>query len=637
VFIASSREAIDDGWLLRALVFAEERLEKEDVTVKFLPWNVAFEAGDMTADRLINLADTVGAAIVVFTADDRTESRGDKGPAPRDNLVLEAGLFLNSLGFERVLLLREAESKIPTDLLGVNLPSFRKPAGEDAPSQVAVQDLGKKICDFVRSAFARSQMGADSSVTRAMMKSLKRVDKESVEVRNAILGRTRQEDPIVLRDAPMAYVDAVHEVKSTFLATTYLDSAFWTMKQLPVIEANKDLLDRLADAEGSTARRLILLSQPVEEELRAQQTRRRCLRSTHPRQVERMDREFNDFTKANMNLVNSGFDVRVVYDHNELWKYLPEGMHFSPGDTELAVFDEDRIDIYSGFAQAGLPAAKVFGETTHRRFKAIYELTVTYMNELWESDYAKDFPTFAGELDSVILESQVELDYEPNWLLKYDWDANDGDRRLKQEEMDFVISVLGASGRQREVNRHLDLGTCTGRYMSTLQKFLGATGASVGVDLDMDCIEHCKRKHGDMLRDDRRFRIQHGDLRRSDSLPKESFDVVTCMMGTLCHLRREQVNGGGYDDPWQRGLENLTGRLAMNGDAFVAIWNTEKITHGSASQSLLSIYPQRSKDILLKQSPLKEEFEARLRQAKLRPVADRLLGDQLHVYHLQHA
>jgi hypothetical protein len=351
--------------------------------------------------------------------------------------------------------------------------------------------------------------------------------------------------------------------------------------------------------------------------------------------VEQMDQEFSAFEKSNMDLVDSGFDVKVVYDHGELWRYLPEGMHFSSGDSELAVFDEDRIDIYSGFTKNGLPSARVFGRTTHRSFKTIYDMTINYVNGLWESPYAEDFASFAKELGSVIEENQYELDYEPNWLLKYDDDADQGDARLKQEELTFVIESLAGGGNGSSIERHLDLGTCTGRYLAALREHL-EIGVSIGVDLDSDCIEHCKRKHRDALKNERRFRIMDADIRDSESLPGENFDLITCMMGTLCHLRRESSTGGPYEDPWQEGLHNLAVRLAKDGDAFVAIWNTDSLP-GSSTPSLLSIYPRRSTEILLKQSPAKNEFEARLEQANLKAVSHSLIEKRLHVYHLQHA
>jgi len=382
--------------------------------------------------------------------------------------------------------------------------------------------------------------------------------------------------------------------------------------------------------EGGTARRLILLPQPIEEEIKAQRERRRSLRTAHPQLVEQMDREFKSLARANKNLGESGFSVKVVFDHDDLWQGLPEKMPFNEGETELAVFDQDRIDVYSGFTGSGLPEAKVFDRTTHRSFETIYELRSNYVDELWNSDHAEDFSLFESEIQGVIDDNRFELDYEPNWLLKYDADADENDARLKREEMAFVFETLERNG---NVGRHLDLGTCTGRYLAALRQRLNVE-VSVGVDYDADCIAHCKREHRAMLQDGR-CRFLDADLRNVDSLPSERFDVVTCMMGTLCHLRRS-TDLTPYEDPWQVGLENLAGKLTDDGDAFVAIWNTGTSV-GANGSPLLSIYPRRSNEILLKQSPSPEEFEGRLEQARLKVVSHGLIEQRLHVYHLEHA
>ena len=634
VFVASTQEAINAGWLLEALRWAEKRLAEEGKTAKFELWNDAFRSGEMTAEAIVGIARTVGAAIVVLTGDDETTSRGSSAPAPRDNLIFEAGLFLANLDFGRVLLLREEDSKVPTDLLGVTLPSFSKPEGEETLSGVAIQQLGQTICRFVGEALDVSASDTESSVTRAIKKSLERVEARSNEVRSAISGPARYETPIPLLDASMSYVDAVEEVQDTFITTTYLDSAFWTMRQVPVIEANESLADRIEQA-GGTAKRLILLTQPIEDEIKSQRERRKSLRSMQPKLVERMDKEFNALAKANKDLVRSGFDVRVAFDRDELWNvYLDGVVPFSPGDTELAVFDHDRIDIYSGFTKNGMPSAEVLGSTTHRGFGTIYDRTVEYVNELWHSDHAEDFEDFATELGDLITESEWELDYEPNWLLKYDEDADPGDARLKQEEMKFVLQALSNGHSPKEGARHLDLGTCTGRYLAKLRQEL-KIDVSVGVDLDSDCIDRCKRIHRVLLEDERRCRIIDADIRIGESLPNEQFDLVTCMMGTLCHLRRISKRSDSFDDPWQKGLENLATRLDRSGDAFVAIWNTEDLQ--SSAPILLSIYPQRSREILLKHSPGQKELDKRFEQAGLQALSHSLIEKRLHVYHLQHA
>lgn len=65
-------------------------------------------------------------AVLVLTPDDRVKSRGKQRPAPRDNIVLEVGLFCGALGRGRTFLLAPAgvDMKIPSDLFGLTLLTF---------------------------------------------------------------------------------------------------------------------------------------------------------------------------------------------------------------------------------------------------------------------------------------------------------------------------------------------------------------------------------------------------------------------------------------------------------------------------------------------------------------------------------
>ena len=58
------------------------------------------------------------AGIFLFTNSDKLEGQGDKA-APRDNVVFEAGYFVHAKGQQRVLIVRAAGAKMPTDLGGL--------------------------------------------------------------------------------------------------------------------------------------------------------------------------------------------------------------------------------------------------------------------------------------------------------------------------------------------------------------------------------------------------------------------------------------------------------------------------------------------------------------------------------------
>jgi predicted nucleotide-binding protein len=70
-------------------------------------------------------------AVLVLGPDDRVSSRSGKRLAPRDNVVLELGLFIGAFGHERVFMVvpQGADIKIPTDLLGLTQLRY-KPAKE---------------------------------------------------------------------------------------------------------------------------------------------------------------------------------------------------------------------------------------------------------------------------------------------------------------------------------------------------------------------------------------------------------------------------------------------------------------------------------------------------------------------------
>jgi SAM-dependent methyltransferase len=627
VFIASTKEAMDGAWLVNALDLVENRV-KDKVSLE--PWTSAFKSGDITGEGLIARAKSIGAAVVVLTGDDETKSRGEGQPSPRDNLIFEAGIFISQLGFGRVLLLGEEGAKLPSDLLGVTLKMFDGANENGEMTDVKTRALALAISEFIERAVEETELVEDTGATRAAKTTLERSEAEIEEVRDVIARRSRPVNGVKLPDPTNAYLDGVKEVKESFFTTTYLDSKFWTMKEIGAVKANQYLMTRLA--EGGSAKRLILLTRSIDAELRFQRDQRRLLRSGAPESVELMDREFAAFYGDNAKLVEKGFEVKVVFDQDEAHDQLPGPMNFRSGEDELALFDDERIDIYSGFTKKrAFPSARMFTDA-NREFTEIQAMTCDYFNSLWDNDRAVNFLDFGALLNGIIEDCKYEIDYEPNWLLRYDQDADDGDARLKEDELQYVLEVLGMG--TREEIRHLDLGTCTGRYIRELREKCRVT-LSVGIDLDPDCLRHCRGTLTGLPGSDGP-QIIEADIRQADALPSGPFDVITCMMGTLCHLRRLPAEEGKFEDHWQTGLENLASRLADGGDAFVGIWNVDTLENGRMG-SLLSIYPDRTNRILLELSPPIGEFQQRLEQAALRPVSHKLVRQCLHVFHLQNA
>jgi hypothetical protein len=88
-----------------------------DVTV--LDWKTDFAPGRSILEQITEASSRCSSGIFLFTKDDTLTDRIRKDKAvPRDNVVFEAGYFINSKGKDHVLIVKEADAKIPADLGG---------------------------------------------------------------------------------------------------------------------------------------------------------------------------------------------------------------------------------------------------------------------------------------------------------------------------------------------------------------------------------------------------------------------------------------------------------------------------------------------------------------------------------------
>jgi hypothetical protein len=85
--------------------------------VAVLDW-ADFSAGGNILDEIERAASVCSAGIFLFTQDDFQEDATGNRAAPRDNVVFEAGYFTQSKGRERVLIIREQNTKMPADVGG---------------------------------------------------------------------------------------------------------------------------------------------------------------------------------------------------------------------------------------------------------------------------------------------------------------------------------------------------------------------------------------------------------------------------------------------------------------------------------------------------------------------------------------
>ncbi len=102
--------------------YVKEYLSKE---FECLIWtDNIFKYNTSYLDTLLKSASLFDFGIMVATKDDYLKSRKKSFDAPRDNVIFEFGLFIGRLGSSRAFILQEKGTKLPSDLLGISIPSY---------------------------------------------------------------------------------------------------------------------------------------------------------------------------------------------------------------------------------------------------------------------------------------------------------------------------------------------------------------------------------------------------------------------------------------------------------------------------------------------------------------------------------
>jgi|GEM_PF-1965476 len=180
-FVGSSSESLNIAYEIQAQL---------DGTAIVQPWKGLIGLGAYVLDALMELIHDYDFGIFVFAADDMVEIRGENYLAARDNVILEAGLFLERLGRKRTLLVvQEVKPKLhlPSDLAGLtvalfSLPQNMKPDAAD-PSFIR-QALGP-ACNEIRNAIKTHQAHEPSEVlSGGMVYLLRHLEDQGYNIRD---------------------------------------------------------------------------------------------------------------------------------------------------------------------------------------------------------------------------------------------------------------------------------------------------------------------------------------------------------------------------------------------------------------------------------------------------------------------
>jgi hypothetical protein len=118
VFIGSSTEGLKVAKTIQLLL---------DRACEVSIWSQGiFGLGEGSLESLVKSLDLFDFAILVLTPDDLIETRGNVKQAPRDNVLLELGLFIGALGRDRSFAVydRNAKLHLPSDLAGVTMATY---------------------------------------------------------------------------------------------------------------------------------------------------------------------------------------------------------------------------------------------------------------------------------------------------------------------------------------------------------------------------------------------------------------------------------------------------------------------------------------------------------------------------------
>jgi predicted nucleotide-binding protein len=138
VFVGSSTEA--KNWLGKVSTWMAD---VEGVEV--LRWDneELFPLGESTWTSLINIANRVDAAVFIMSPDDRTMHRNKILEKPRDNVILEYGLFSGILGHNKVVMF-VADAELASDLSGITYADFKNEHRARHTIQLWLENLPKR-------------------------------------------------------------------------------------------------------------------------------------------------------------------------------------------------------------------------------------------------------------------------------------------------------------------------------------------------------------------------------------------------------------------------------------------------------------------------------------------------------------
>lgn len=125
IFIGSSKESRSEADYVASLI------SQKSPFVHPIHWIDSFPPGSITLQQLIKVLDNSDAGIFIMGNDDKVHYRNNDFSKARDNVLLEYGLWVGKLGYEKVAICKEKNVTLPTDVLGLSVIVYDQKVKED--------------------------------------------------------------------------------------------------------------------------------------------------------------------------------------------------------------------------------------------------------------------------------------------------------------------------------------------------------------------------------------------------------------------------------------------------------------------------------------------------------------------------
>jgi SAM-dependent methyltransferase len=432
-------------------------------------------------------------------------------------------------------------------------------------------------------------------------------------------GNIRMPEPIFIdsrRGALGVYREGLGLTDRRFWTTSYMRSEFWTRSDESIIKANGAMLARVR-ANNGTARRIFLLERPTLDEVNAWEHQLVFLRQQGKEDdMARLIRQLEHLTNSVNELKGEGFEVRVTCDRDQ-WRRLPERIQqmYTENDTELAIYNDFRVDLYGGGSLGYISHVYIFSEATEG-FEGVLESALEYYTSLWTG--AQLVEQFLEDMQKATARARRRLGYVTNYLAKFDADIDEDDKRLKREELETANELL--AGHPMKLRSHLDIGTHTGRWLIEIRDRVEQSGRIIGIDNDEDCVQYAGARIREKTDGDSRIVVHQIDFVAPEIPHLGTFHLITCMLGTLSYFGLDKRPGfdGSHSceyDTLQEALCRMASLLEKDGILLLSVWSPEACN--DSGRRMLSIYRPTDRQLLANGTPEAEELAKRLANAGL--------------------